>query len=374
MADHPILLSREQLYELVWTRTLKSIASEYGITGTELAGICDELEVPRPANGHWSKLAHGQQPEQPPLPPQRPDGATGVELKRLDEPVVAGRPKAPDVRIDDEGKPHPITKALEKALARHSDDREGFRRLRGGFDCAVLKLSKEQRKRALLILDAVFKACEQRGYELRYTEPNQTYGQYVLQVRSGQEEIDIGVVERLAQSEHKLTPEESDRLKRYGDSWANKFDHRPSGHLTLRLHGSWGALRRQTFTDGIGRKVEDVLGKVILAIDEGFVALARMRVEHEAIARRQQEEAELRERERKRSEHHAALMKDLRGMAERWRESELLRQFLQAVSARIPEQERAGGVLAWLEWARKAVDELDPLMAIERVPKRLDPA
>ena len=293
MADHPILLSREQLYELVWTRTLKSIASEYGITGTELAGICDELEVPRPANGHWSKLAHGQQPEQPPLPPPRPDLAVGVELKRLDQPAVAGRPKAPDVQIDDQGKPHPITKALEKALARHSDDdREGFRKLDGGFDCTVLKVSKEQSKRALLILDAVFKACEHRGYELRYTEPKQTYGEHVLQVRSGQEEIDIGVIERLSQTEHKLTPEESDRLKRYGDSWANKFDHRPSGRLTLRLHGKWGALRRQTFTDGIGRKVEDVLGKVILAIDDGFVALARMRVEHQAIARRQQEEAE----------------------------------------------------------------------------------
>jgi hypothetical protein len=185
-------------------------------------------------------------------------------------------------------------------------------------------------------------------------------------------EIGIGVSERIAQTEHKLTPKEAAEKKAGGYSWAPRFDYTPSGRFTLRLHARYRALKRNSFSDGTGRKIEDVLGSVLLAIQDGFVSLARMRQENEVIAQRQREEQERRAREQKRAEHKKALVQDLREMAGQWKEAQELRAFLHAVNERIPDEKRAGGVLAWLEWARSAVDGLDPLTAIERVPKRLD--
>jgi hypothetical protein len=372
MSDESIVLTREQLYEAVWKGTLKSIAAEHGTSAAELVRACDELDVPRPAAGHWSRVAHGYQEEPPPLPTRIGDVPNAVSLRKLEATHGTPRSAAPDVRIDPQGRLHPVAKAIESAIAGHTDERDGTGKLRGGYDCAVLKVSKAQRKRAVLIFDTLFKACERGGYEIKFKTPGERWGPYELKVRSGGDEIAIGLVERITQTEHKLTPKEAADKKAGGYFWAPRYDHTPSGRFTLRLHARYRALKRSSFSDGTGRKLEDVLGSVVLAIQDGFTSLVRMRQEDEVIAHRQREDEARRVREQKRAEYKEALVQDLRKMSGRWKEAEGLRQFLQAVEERIPKEQRVGDVLAWLDWAKSIADEIDPLTAIERVPKRVE--
>jgi len=64
----PVVLTRQELYERVWSKPMSALARECGVTGNALAKICDRLHVPYPSRGHWAKAAGGKAPKPAPLP------------------------------------------------------------------------------------------------------------------------------------------------------------------------------------------------------------------------------------------------------------------------------------------------------------------
>ena len=65
-------LTREQLYELVWSEAMLKVAARYEVSSSYMARVCTLLNVPRPERGYWAKLAVGKAPPKPPLPEARP--------------------------------------------------------------------------------------------------------------------------------------------------------------------------------------------------------------------------------------------------------------------------------------------------------------
>ena len=61
-------LTREQLYELVWSEPMLKVAARYDVSSSYMARVCTLLNVPRPERGYWAKLAVGKAPPKPPLP------------------------------------------------------------------------------------------------------------------------------------------------------------------------------------------------------------------------------------------------------------------------------------------------------------------
>jgi len=94
--DGPV--SREALYEMVWSEPMLRVADLFGVSSSYMARVCTLLNVPRPERGYWAKLAVGKAPKQPPLPEPRPgdplewtrDGALPKRARSL--------PKPPDQR------------------------------------------------------------------------------------------------------------------------------------------------------------------------------------------------------------------------------------------------------------------------------------
>src|SRR6266404_4017024 len=68
MNQPPKRIKREELYEAVWSRTIKTLAEEWNTTYLRLVHACEEMEVPRPSQGHWQLIARGQVMEKEPLP------------------------------------------------------------------------------------------------------------------------------------------------------------------------------------------------------------------------------------------------------------------------------------------------------------------
>lgn len=61
-------LTRERLFELVWSKPVTEVARELGVSDSAIGKLCRKLEVPKPPRGYWRRVATGQQPKQPPLP------------------------------------------------------------------------------------------------------------------------------------------------------------------------------------------------------------------------------------------------------------------------------------------------------------------
>lgn len=60
--------SRQELYDLVWSKPLAGAATEVGLSANGLAKLCDRLLIPRPARTHWTRQDKGGSVARPPLP------------------------------------------------------------------------------------------------------------------------------------------------------------------------------------------------------------------------------------------------------------------------------------------------------------------
>jgi AcrR family transcriptional regulator len=62
------VLSRKELYQRVWSRSISVVAREMGLSNNALAKICNRLLVPYPTRGYWNKLSAGKRVARVPLP------------------------------------------------------------------------------------------------------------------------------------------------------------------------------------------------------------------------------------------------------------------------------------------------------------------
>jgi hypothetical protein len=73
MSEQGNTITRQELYERIWTTPIVRLAEELGYSYPELITIIATLNIPRPSGGYWYRLQHGGASEQVPLPPA-PEG------------------------------------------------------------------------------------------------------------------------------------------------------------------------------------------------------------------------------------------------------------------------------------------------------------
>lgn len=135
---HERLLTREEFFDLVWTKPMVQLAKEFGLSDVGLAKACKRHNIPRPDRGYWAKRAVGKAPKRPALPP-RPLGAQ--EIRFSIPPPVAERKTDPELASWIERENDPANKILVPdtvhryhALVRATKD---YRSGRGPADGAL---------------------------------------------------------------------------------------------------------------------------------------------------------------------------------------------------------------------------------------------
>lgn len=63
------VLSREELYALVWSEPVWTLAKRFGLSDNGLRKRCKAMNVPTPPKGYWQKTRHGGRQRLPGLPP-----------------------------------------------------------------------------------------------------------------------------------------------------------------------------------------------------------------------------------------------------------------------------------------------------------------
>ena len=63
-------ISRQQLYDLVWSSPLTALSKQLGVSDVGLGKACRKAEIPLPGLGHWAKRAAGKPFVQAKLPPR----------------------------------------------------------------------------------------------------------------------------------------------------------------------------------------------------------------------------------------------------------------------------------------------------------------
>lgn len=375
-----VSVSREELYEQVWAIPMLRLALQYGVSSVALGKTCRKLNIPAPRRGYWARVAAGEKIKRPPLPKATGQQAWHRVERDPSATPIATNAIAPEVPVASTlEQAHATTRRLATQLAKASLDEH--RRLVVAGGCLVVTL--ETHRRALLIVDALARALEQRGdtVELVSAEPTK----FRLVARTGNETIAFSVSERLERTDRKQADIEQERAAKGNSARVAKYEYWPGGRL--RVDVLENRLARSMWSDTDSRPVERILGQVIIGIDAAVAErqrekrkaeerrLEQEQREHEAAARkeRQAQEAALEREKQKLVEYRHLLARDLERLAARWAQAKQIHDFVEAYDGALPDEQRTDVAKRWLEAVRRYATNVDPLSKIGEVALEIEP-
>ena len=99
----PDLITREDLYEAIWSEAVQKVAEALGISDVGLAKICKKLDIPRPGRGYWTKSPRLRKVLKKPLPPLKEGQACITSITVAATEGVAGWTREALKTLSDEG-------------------------------------------------------------------------------------------------------------------------------------------------------------------------------------------------------------------------------------------------------------------------------
>ena len=163
-----ITFNRTELYKELWEKPMTQIAKDYKINIYQLTKACDELEIPRPESGYWSKLRNGFKVKQKPL----------TEFKTNEYKLILD--KEPEVDLKEELPKtfktitfkknltglHPLVSKTYGYLKEknYGDNYGRFKPF--GIGYLGILVSELLLKRAILFYDGLIKELERQGFQI----------------------------------------------------------------------------------------------------------------------------------------------------------------------------------------------------------------
>jgi hypothetical protein len=218
------ILTRRELYDLVWSKPVQKAAAELGVSDRGLAKICSRHRVPNPSRGYWARVAAGQRFKLLPfqeiddpvldrikitatvshLSNETQEMLRNAKMERSERPdeVVAERPMPPRP-VD---KPHHAIVATAKALRKARSDESGRVVATGTGLCGVI-VHNDRVERAIAFLHALAIALEAEDLQLR---PDETRMKIVV----GRDMVAFTLIEKTRREKHLPTEKEQELYDR----------------------------------------------------------------------------------------------------------------------------------------------------------------
>lgn len=372
--------TRLELYNLVWSEPMRTIASRLGLSDVWVAKACRHAAIPVPPRGYWNRKQAGHKVTQIPLPPREPGHSDTVTLGKdrywhyQADPIDENEPEPPEPTFDEPIESvrarvdkrtsavraasnfdivHPAVKALlDKDERRREKQRNSS--YAWAWDAPVFDTPPQ--KRRLRILNAILLALAKQGYggSIRGDKGEE------ITFRLGHLSVEFELAE-------------------FTEKPGKSKDAQPAKGERLRLGTKPGYKTegRTIAQDISGQPIETRLRAIVLDLivfaeehyRDHLVQNHRWqlqrRKERIEVARKQKIEAERKERERIAALEQARIDR-LLGEAASFQTARNIRAYIEDVRAAsaamtpaIAEEELA----AWTQWALAQADRIDPVIS-----------
>jgi len=166
------MITREELYELVWTKAAMHVAADLGVSGSYLGRVCIALNVPRPPRGYWMLKLAGKAPSRPSLPPIQFGHPDRWSKNGEGTPPIQRFHRHPALDAWKHSDLHPL--AAEAATVFGSAvPKSGDTVLRTKAYIADLTTSPAALDRAISLLNGLLTALNDEGHDVEVTpQPN----------------------------------------------------------------------------------------------------------------------------------------------------------------------------------------------------------
>jgi hypothetical protein len=364
---------REELYQKVWEQPLLKVAEEYGVSAVALGKTCRKLSVPVPGRGHWAKLVHGKEgTKKPPLPkldqvpvifrspvkPKQPaiSDQNDPELAAINQLLSSGALNP--VPIDANVRPHPLIRHAQSLLRSRSKKDEHGTLLPRESSGLNVKVSEGTLERALQVMAQVLAVLEGQGYTVEVSEQGRTAA-----LING-ERVSFGIEEpvRKVVTQKPRVPNPTDRW-----DYDETVTEEPSGKLVLIIHSeTWGKYEQRTrWSDAKVQRIESLIPDFVAGLMR--TAVAQRRQEEERKQREADEQRRVRDRAQlqKEIQEEEKKLEQFDKWVDDWERAERLRRFIAAYDekSRSWSAEKQPQYKAWIEWAGRQADRIDPFVA-----------
>jgi len=382
MAAHH--LSRQQLYDLVWSEPLRMLAKRFEISDVALAKACRRADIPLPGLGYWAKRAAGKPVIQAALLRRGLGQSAEIEIggnryqhHSISDAEILNAPLPPPPVFEDTlddvaararamlgtrklsaslASPHPaIAKPLEDDKLRRKKQQES--KWPSSFDAPRFE-SLLQRRR-LRILNGLFLAWTRCGCVPSIFAPRYDEEQYIG-IRVGDQRLSFSL-DVVGASSRRYPRQKTDG---------------PKAKFILKL--GWHEPPEDIVTlwqDQDGKPLEEQLYEIAVGLLIAGERVYRSGVERcyqWRVKRKQELEEKIRqeheERLRKEREHREKLEKarrdQLLSQAAAWRQAHEVRAYVRAFIESRPATQSPDytkTLEAWAQWALAEADRIDPL-------------
>jgi hypothetical protein len=416
--EKPLKLSREDLYELAWSKPITELAKDFGISDAALAKRCRRLGIPLPGRGYWARVDAGQTPYRPKLPKRDPQwhddnaltvapsvgaySATILSSEEAQETLKSAAPESVPARITS----LVITSitsivdalpAVKRTAVRAKHPRRSeliFERGERSGSIVELVVTPEVLDRALLLADTLLRSAAALGWifddplEFRKKSgnlvantqpsvspsgPKESPEPYRGRLLVEGEEAALRIEERFREETLEPTAAQLAREKREYGYHAPRKVSVPTGALRivrLDTYRTWGGSERRSWYDRKGRQVEDQISEVLLGFYELALSIKERREKDEREAREREEQERRREEREAIQNGNQKLIAQLERDAGAWHRARYLGRYIRAarraVGDRVITARFHGENLNYLDWAERYISQLDPLNSADR--------
>jgi hypothetical protein len=385
--------TREEFYELVWSKPLTRLAKEFYMSDVALHKICRKHDIPNPPLGWWNKKEAGQAMEKTPLPRAERGAPKSIvianaDLSRENSLLSAAREDARVLASSgadlDEGPPNQIIEATLAALRGVKKIEKALVSLSGSglIKSTVAPASID---RLSIALPRIVRAVELQGFHLVKSTSGVCFA-------SANETIEFSISETFRRVPHVLTPAEAalqaaydkkEEKRRWRTSWTHDYEPPPhfpewdylaTGQLAIELeHVYGGVCPRTTFRDGKVQRFETMAIDVAVAVAVLAAAKTDARLQGEAAERRRKDEREHRDRGLRAEHIQERRVTAFETILTELEKLDRMRQLVAALNSQLASSETAR-VANFVTWANDRLTELEAAISAATLEEKFEEA
>jgi hypothetical protein len=385
----PRTFTRQELYDLVWSTPIATLAARFDISDRGLAKTCARYQIPVPGRGYWAKVEAGQPAIKTPLwkienpgletvhiggfkPAVNPYVAFAIEAaasavkksmaereaRPAQEKHSGSRTSKDPLVLAPVRQPHDSISGIKTALKSAKPDEHGEAAVPG------IRVHRHSTDRAITVLHHLVVALEQRGIALVYHEKG-------IRVAIGPDYVRFEVSESRSREKHIPTPAELKKHegheKRreiarrrgqwlYPETFWPEYDYIYSGKLTLEIQ-NWADGARTRWGDGKHQTLESMVDAMADGLLFHLAFEKARREEREAEERRRKHMAHRRDLHKRRQERDANRLVFLRQLVDYQKEAADLRATIANASEFLPQA--SPEYLRMIGWAEQRLAYLE---------------
>lgn len=390
------MFTREEFYDLVWSKPMTHLAKEFALSDVALHKICKKHDIPNPPLGWWAKKAAGKAVKQTPLPRARAGISDRItiaagELRPEPELIANARENARLLAssIDAEAA-IPANPIIDRTIAQLRKAKPSA--INGlvtveGLNVVKASVAPASIDRLELALGRIAAAAEALGIKLVRGEKSASF-------QCDGETIAFSISESVRREKHlpteKELAEQEAARKRRARRWNNpgswddddfsfsslrgpEWDYHPTGQLAFELEQSYllGGSPRRSFRDAKVQRIETMASDIAVGIAVLAAAKKDDRLKREEQAQREAEARRQRELALRRDHIAERRGKALDEVLEEMASLDRLRRLVANLRAENM-AERAGRVAEFLAMAERRLASREAALSADGLEQRFE--